>query len=124
MKTVISIIILFMLATPAHAEWFTWDKTNTQLHAPLTLLMVADMGQTLWAQEHYWTQGAHEQNQILGKYPSKNEIREYFVISYIAITGMTYILPDKWSHVFQSSIITLEVYTVNENRMLGIGVKF
>ena len=139
MKRIIITLTLFLtLTTSAHAgEWFTWDETNTKLHIPLTLLMIADLGQTTWAQEHYWKQkGSHENNQFLGKYPSKNEVREYFALSYALSTFVTWVLPsdpkrlkdemtkDEWSHLVQKGIIILEVHVVHHNYSLGIGVKF
>ena len=124
-KAIIALCLIFVLTTQAHAgEWFTWDDTNTKLHVPLTLLMVADLGQTLWAQEHYWPTGQHEQNQILGEYPSRGEIWNYFAVSYSLVTAITYALPDKYSHGFQGGIITMEVIVINNNYGLGIGVKF
>lgn len=124
-RIVITLIFVLFLSTPAHAEWFSWDKGNTELHAPLTVLLITDMGQTLWAQEHRWSKGiSHESNKILGKHPNRGEIASYFVASYALTTALVYALPEKWSHALQWSVITLEVHVVNHNHSLGIGVKF
>ena len=125
-KAIITLCIVLAIATPAHAgEWFSWDETNTALHVPLTLLMVADLGQTLWAQEYYWSTGiSHEQNKIIGPFPSKSEVKEYFALSYAVTTGLTYILPPKWSHGFQTGVITMEVIVVHHNYSIGVGFKF
>ena len=51
-------VLLICLACPSAqaGEWFTWDEANTKLHAPLTVLMVVDLGQTLWIAENHETQ--------------------------------------------------------------------
>lgn len=143
-RIIITLCLVLAMAIPAHAlealhysekptiekssdkgKYFTWDETNTKLHVPLTLLMMADLGQSLWAQEYHWSTGlSHEQNKIMGPYPSRAKVREYFAWSYIITTGMTYILPPKWSHGFQTGIITMEIIVVHHNYSVGVGVKF
>jgi len=110
----------------AHAdEWFTWDKANTQLHIPLTTLIIADYGQTMWARDNFWKNGkGREINNILGELPSKTEIRTYFALSYALSTFITYALPDKYSHGFQTGVIFMEIYIVNKNCSYSIGFKF
>jgi hypothetical protein len=149
-RIIITLCILFAAYTPAQAgEWFTWDETNTKLHIPLTVLMIVDMGQTLWIADNcnpiqkkkwivydsiwtpdqyaYWTEPApcHEHyNLYLDEHPSKSEIYKYFIASYALTTFVVYALPERYSHALQGGVISLEAYMVENNYSLGIGVKF
>ena len=127
-RIIITLVLMLLLSSCATTgDYFSWDETNTKLHVPLTLLMVADLGQSTWTQEHYWGKyrgATNEQNKFIGKYPSKEEVREYFALSYLVTTGLTYILPPDWSHGFQTGVITMEVIVVEHNYSIGIGVKF
>jgi hypothetical protein len=126
MKKLLIIILILIPSNLFAADWFTWDKENTYLHVPLTALYVADLGQTLWAHDNYWEKGTpkHEQNKVLGKYPSRGEIYTYFAASYALNTAIVYMLPEKWSHAFQGGIITVELYAIDNNLGWGLGVKF
>lgn len=125
-----AIVIVLLLSAPAHAgEWFTWDETNTKLHVPLTLTFLADYRQTLeivdgCAPDESGNYTHHENNIFLGNCPSRSEVGDYFLISYLLTTGATYILPEKWSHGFQTGVLTMELIAVTGNYQLGISVKF
>ena len=114
------ILALALLSAPAHAG--SWDEENTRLHVPLTALMIIDYGQTLYIADH--SDKYSETNMIMGDHPSSKEITEYFVLSYLTVTGLTWLLPDKWSHGFQTSVITLELYCTTQNKSIGVGFKF
>lgn len=121
MKTICLILILILLlATPAYAD--SWDEENTILHIPLTALMIVDYGQTLYIADH--PNEYYETNIIMGDHPSRKEVTEYFILSYLAVTSLTWLLPDKWSHGFQTSIITMEIYHTVKNKYIGIGFSF
>lgn len=141
MKKLIIIMFLLLIPSIASAEWFSWDETNTKLHVPLTLLMVADLGQTLDIADNcaprsvtistpsdYQAPAIYsnvgESNGNLGYCPSRDEVKEHFLWSYIFTTAVTYVLPSKASHIFQGSAITVELYYVGSNYMLGVGIAF
>ncbi len=132
MKILLLIICIVLIPYPAHAEWFSWDKANTKLHVPLTLLMIADYKQTLYNEKTYYHNdgwdGAftwhRESNKILGSLPSRSAIQHYFIASYATTTALVYFLPEKWSHYLQSGVIALELYVVENNYSLGAKIKF
>jgi hypothetical protein len=129
-RIIITLCLLLVACAPAQAdEWFTWDETNTALHVPLTLAFLADYRQTLeiangCVPDENGAYAYHENNYALGTCPSHGEVQEYFVLSYLLTSAITYALPSKWSHGFQTGVITMEVIAVSGNYQLGIGVKF
>ena len=134
MRQAIVIILFLLIASPAHAEseWFSWDDTNTKLHVPLTLLMVADYKQTLYNQKTYYRYNGYgfngeyhqEANFILGKYPSRQATHNYFAGAFISCTAIPFILPPPYSYWFQSGVITLEIDVVYGNYSVGAKIKF
>jgi hypothetical protein len=126
MKKLVIIIICLLLTSCAG----TWDKKNTELHVPLTAIMLVDYGQTLYNVENRYSKCQNEitchteTNTILGKFPNRQSVQNYFAISYALTTFAVYALPEKWSHGFQVGVITIESYVTLNNYYLGAGVKF
>ena len=100
----------------------SWDSKNTQLHIPLTLGMIVDMGQTVWVANN--PDSHFEQNPILGEHPDESEVYSYFIASYILITAITYVLPYKYSHLFQSGVIGVELHAITNNINMGVKISF
>jgi hypothetical protein len=125
-KKLLIIALLLIPSTASAEEWFTWDDANTQFHVALTTLFIIDLGQSIYASDNLWTRetGRHENNQILGKYPSNGDVYTYFAASYALTTFVTYALPEKWSHAFQGGVIMLQLHVINDNYMAGVGFKF
>lgn len=122
MKSIFIIFILLFSVSNAYADnnYFSWDKNNTALHIPLTVLFIGDLNQTIETTKH---KELPETNDILGKYPSKSEVINYFIFSYIATTITVYILPPKYSYIFQSGVIVLEIVHINENNKVGLSTR-
>lgn len=114
------ILTLALLFAPAHAG--SWDEENTRLHVPLTFLMIVDYGQTLYIADH--PDKYSESNGMMGDHPSRKEVREYFVLYYLTATGLTWVLPAKWSHWYQRGVITMEIYSTVNNKYIGVGFSF
>lgn len=120
MRTII-VLLLLLVATPAHGgEWFTWDEKNTKLHVPVILSLYADMYTTIRAieqraDEEYYCMlagcgsGGYEDNYFLGEHPSKEEAKEYFGWTALAVTGIVWVLPPEYSYTFQKGTTTIEV---------------
>jgi hypothetical protein len=124
MKKLLIIILLLVPTNLFAADWNSWDEENTALHIPLTILYVADLGQTLWAHDNIWGKGYREGNDLLGHNPSKDEIWGYFIGSYALTTWVVWKLPPKYSHALQGAVINLEINVVNHNYTVGVGIKF
>lgn len=118
------IIIIILCLTPAlaQAEPFTWDKLNTQLHIPLTLVIIADMQQTL--QIAHEPKRYYERNPMLNGNLSEDRVYKHFIISYALTTLMVYALPEKWSHGFQVGVIGTEAGIVAKNLTIGLRIGF
>ena len=114
------ILALALLSAPAHAG--SWDEENTRLHVPLTALMIIDLGQTLYIADH--PKEYHEMNPLINKHPSRKEVTEYFVLSYLTVTGLTWVLPAKWSHGLQKGKIIISISLTTHNKFTGIGFSF
>jgi hypothetical protein len=123
-RTIITLCLVLALATPAHAgEWFTWDEANTNLHVPLTLLTVVDLGQTLWIADNPQTH-KEKYSYLLPEHPGEKDVWRAFALAYAVDTFITYALPSKYSHAYQGGVIALRLYMVENNYSIGIGVKF
>lgn len=120
MKTILVAILILVLASPVFAG--SWDDKNTSLQIPLTILMVVDYGQTLYIADH--PEEYMETNSAMGPHPSRQEVTEYFALYYLAVTGITWALPAKWSHWYQRGIITMEIYNTVGNHFIGVGFTF
>ena len=115
-------IVLFPGISFAGDGWFSWDEGNTVLQVPKTILTAMDLGTTLDITRH--ADKYNEVNPILGKHPSQDKVWKYFITAYIITTGITYVLPSRWSHGFQMGMIGVEAYWVNHNLRIGLRVKF
>ncbi len=122
---------LLLLAMPVSAcaadDWFSWDKTNTILQVPMTLTMTVDMMPTLSIDYYSGSPtdpGAYEVNPILGRHPSDSEIVTYFVGMLATRILVTWVLPPRWSHVFQGMFIVHDVGIIVHNRILGLRISF
>jgi hypothetical protein len=143
-RIIITLCLVLALATPAHAgEWFTWDETNTKLHVPLMLLLLADYRQTLSTSKEYYQHGGcvytrknphrydlvfpdchEEDNKILGKYPKPHKVDQYFGYAAIVLTGIVWVSPPTPSYWIQGSVITIETKVVYDNYYLGAKIMF
>ena len=143
-----SLLIALLFAIPAYAleplhysekpiterssekgKYFTWDETNTKLHIPLTLLMAIDLGQTLYIADNctpdvFGSYKESENNIFLSKCPTRTEVKQYFGWSYLALTGMTFVLRDNWSYGLQGSAITVQILVTGDNFSVNVGLGF
>ena len=128
MMAIIAIVLIFLPVPVQAGEWFSWDDTNTKLHGPLTVLFAVDTLQTYKIAkmfherggERYISSAGHsihvdEINPLLGEHPSGSVVLRYMATSYIAVTALVYILPDKWSYAVQAGTIGVEVWAVSSN---------
>jgi hypothetical protein len=123
-KAIITLCFVLIACTPVQAsEWFTWDETNTNLHVPLTVLTLIDLGQTLYIADNP-SEYIEDFSYYLPEHPTKDEVYRYFIGAYFINTFIAYALPEKYSHAYQGGVIALELYMVENNYSLGIGVKF
>lgn len=120
------LIILFVtailsLSGCAHYKHDPWTKKDTAYHAASTILMAIDWRQTKYIanDDRYY-----EINPILGKYPSQNEVDLYFAVSWMAKTGIAYVLPAKWRRGWQISMISISAICVGHNYSIGIRGEF
>jgi len=68
--------------------------------------------------------GRFEANPLLGRYPSRRAINNYFIASMIGHAAISYALPTKYRVWWQASTLAIEVAVVGRNAYLGIGMKF
>lgn len=169
MKNTIAIIValLIMLTAISPTSAGSWDDTNTKLHVPYTILMLVDLGQTLWIVDNTYKYeetldyayqicvseeievvpdsgqkvrlkprceqyrdtmpiyNTHrEANPFIGTHPSKAEVYQYFIGTYVLTTWLVYALPPKWSHALQGGMISLQVYAIENNYIANVGFDF
>lgn len=117
MKTVVVLIALLFLSSPAYA----WTKADSQRQLVYTAIHIVDWGQT----RNYATRdGYYETNPILGKNPSIQEVDTYFAATLAGHTLVSYYLPPKYRAYWQMFWIGAEFRQVTINYSIGISVHF
>ncbi len=119
MKKLLLFTTLLALCSGAHASDWTTADTNRQ--AVVLTTFAADYAQTRDIKNHDW---AYETNPLLGKHPSDNRIRNYFVGSAIIHTAVMYHLPPEWRKKAQYATIALQVAVIIRNKRMGLHFQF
>lgn len=65
-----------------------------------------------------------EQNKLLGRDPSYNRIRNYYLVAGLAHVGITHLLPRQYRPYWQWGTLILEVGFVARNHHIGLRVDF
>lgn len=124
------LILLLLLAGPAHAEepFFTYEKLWTgdtltdSLFVTHNALIIAD-----WAQTRYIAEDPanfHERSYELDPNPTTREVNGYFLGVIIVHNLIYFVLPDKWKPFYSAGHILDRATTIKNNRQLGIGFEF
>ena len=120
MRNLAAAILAAILTMPAMARepWTTQDKI---LEGIFTASMAMDYRQTSNIHTGPW----HEENSILGRFPSQASINEYFFATTALHAAITNLLPaGKIRTAWQCAWIGLELGTVERNYRLGIRLNF
>jgi hypothetical protein len=80
-----------------------------------------DYKQTLDIKNHEW---AYERNVLMGRCPSDNRIRNYFVGMSLAGLAITYALPSEYRKYAITAGLVLEISATQKNKRLGLRGSF
>lgn len=135
--------LLLFIAVSAHAE--EWKTADYALLGSAVTLLVVDWGQTrdlsggqdcvryvdqVNAQsigaraETYKCRSMKETNPILGDYPSRSEVNQYFALAILGTAAIAYVLPNDYRKWFLGAVIVLETGVVLRNHRVGLRVDF
>jgi len=120
--------VFFLLPSLCFAD--DWSKEDSYRQTALTVLLVADWGQTRWAIKQNEKncvrpcQVYEEGNPILGKHPSIGKTNNLIGASIIGHAAIAYILPRQWREGWQYVWIGVEANAVNRNQSIGIKFNF
>jgi len=117
MKAAILILFFILGASEAKAEW-TQENTNYEYAYFATHLI--DWGQTL---EIAKNPRYEEINPILGKYPTEQEVNQYFILSGIAHHLIARWL-DNYRLPYQQATFYFNLGNVLRNSQIGINIIF
>jgi hypothetical protein len=84
--------------------------------------MAIDYMQTIKIADN--TENYHENNPILGRYPSRTEVTTYFLTSYMIVTALAVVLPTEIRPYLQYGAIGVEAAAVGKNLSVGLGFGF
>lgn len=119
-----TILILLLLACPAHAD--EWTQADTAREVAYLALHVVDWGQTLYIADH--PREFHECNPILGSHPSRGEVNAYFIATGLLHPVVSYGLrkyaPDGWVQAWQYGTSAMEIICIGNNLAIGVGFGF
>ena len=93
-----------------------WTAGNTALELVFNAFQIVDIGQTYYALKNM--PGAEEANPLLGKHPSKEQLRNLMVLGMLGHAAVSYLLPTGLREVWQ----TLSIFAVSYNDMRNIDV--
>ncbi len=115
-------------AEPVHeynfwkGQFDPWTKEDTYWQIVVTSSNIIDWGQTrtiaLNPDKYY------ENNSIISKQPSVDEVDNYFIAMILFDIGTAYILPKKWRRITQIGTLCNQLYYINNNYQLRIGISF
>lgn len=120
MRALLSALLLSLVCSPSLAV----DKlSESDLMATGALLATyyVDYRQTMDIKRH---PGMYETNLILGKHPSDDKVKHYFLAASILSVGAVYVLPSEYRKVFLGSAITLQLVVIGRNKHIGLHTKF
>lgn len=66
----------------------------------------------------------YEKNEILGKYPSQNEVDLYFLGCLTGNTLLYYLIPEPWNKWFVVGVTVSQSKTIFDNHSIGIRIRF
>lgn len=129
MKTVTCILLLlFLSAVPAHAEYRfaeNWGWQDTTLEAIFITLAVVDWGQTRWMAErdYKWDgQKYHEGNPFLGDCPSVGKVDVLVPVGIALHALIAMALPDRF-HIKVNDDYEYDIYPRRVWQYLWIGAE-
>lgn len=132
--------LLFLLPSVCFAG--DWSKEDTYRQTALTVLLVADFGQTRWIAKHAFSdrpgsytgfteppstisvESHYETSPLLGRHPSIGKVNNYFMAAIIGHAAISNVLPRGWRNGWQYFWIGAEANQVNHNRRIGIKMDF
>lgn len=100
----------------------TWSSVDTARQLAITSLFVVDYMQTRTIQDCY--PSCYETNPVLGRNPSANRVRGYFVTAAVLHAGVSYFLSPTYRKAFQEGTIALELVVIGNNKRIGLGMKW
>jgi hypothetical protein len=114
--------VLALLLTPSvsNAEW---TKTDTLFQITQTSLNVVDWAQTRYISrnpDRYW----EETNPILRGNPSTSSVDTYFLIAIPLKFAISYILPQPYRRIWQTTNIGINGRNIIHNNSIGIRIRF
>jgi hypothetical protein len=118
MKAVLA-CVLSLAAFSASAQ--PLDRKEWALEAGFLAAGLIDYGQTRDLKNH---PNLHERNPFLGRHPSDDRIRNYFLAAGLAHMGITRLLPREYRPYWQWGTLVLEVGVVARNHSIGLRVDF
>lgn len=113
------LILLLLFPSICFAEWTAAD---TGFQVAYTALLAADCAQTRYGASH--PAKFQEANPMLGDHPSKGKINNACLIAGLGHFGISYILAPGARRLWQAGAIMIEVYTVANNKHVGVKMEF
>lgn len=115
-------ILLMIFPGPA-AAFDPWMPRDTVLQSAFLTLMWIDYKQTLDISTGKYPD-VTESNLVLGKQATRREVTRYFALTALAHTALVAVLPKDWRLALQSGAIGMELASINNNRQVGISIRF
>lgn len=117
MKTLL--LLLACLTLNAQADELSRDDILGTA-AVLTTFAI-DYRQTLDIKNH---PGMYETNPILGKNPTDRQVKQYFVGASLVTLAAVYLMPAEYRKYFIGGALVMQIYTVGNNKRLGLRATF
>lgn len=117
----IKIIVILIFLMPSQVAADDWTDTDTAMQVLYSGLRVVDWNQTL---QLTGRDDLIEANQMLGKYPSKDEVNLYFASTLLGHYFIARKLPQPYRAYWQMIFIVPQFETIENNNRNGLRVDF
>lgn len=107
---------------PATASASDWKEVDTERQLAYILLHAID-----WAQTRHIAREPdkfYEFNPLLGEHPSVKRVDSYMLVSALAHTAVSYVLPPEWRRAFQHITLSVKSGLVNHNFSIGLRIEY
>ena len=99
-----------------------WTSTDTAWQMSYTALLAMDCAQTRYGASH--PEKFEEVNPLLGKHPSKGRINNICIATGFGHFGISYVLPKGARRLWHFGTVSVELFTVANNKMAGVKMEF
>lgn len=115
-------VLVLLLFLPSLCSAGDWTREDIYWQVGYTALLAMDCAQTRYGASH--RDKFEEANTLLPTHPSKGKINNICVATGLGHFGISYVLAPGARRLWQAGTIMIEVFTVANNKHIGLRMEF